>query len=197
MNTAGKIGTRIGVVVALVIMAGGCGKRSEESALAEAGRVPVLGDTAFGSQCPYGTQSELSPAKIGLWDCPEMARGRIELAAPPQPLYFQADCKKKLLIVRSADYTIDTMWEVMPDGAFYVTIEGGPVRFASPKNCTSYTSLDVFGRLDCLDRDRVNIEVDALWWISKGTRPADATGAACDLPASCYLAAAQTVKQCQ
>src|SRR5690606_8273986 len=115
---------------------------------------------------------------------------------------FQADCKKKFLIVRSADRSIDTMWEVMPDGSFYVTMDGGPTRFVAPMSCTAYTKLDLVGRLNCQDRDKVTVEVDAIWWLNKGVsrpasdRTADTAGASCNVAESCYLHTQLNVKQC-
>lgn len=198
----GVLGT-VGFISALLI-GSGCGKPSDPVGPGE-GMIPVEGRVAFGNQCPYGTFSEPNPVRVGLWDCP-IGLGTMELTEPPPTLVFQADCKKKLLTIRSTDRKLDSLWEVMPDGSFSITLDaGGAARFRTDgsgnTNCVTYLSADVHGRLNCLDRDRVNIDVNVVWWPGRGTppgsEPSTASATACQLPSSCYLHATAQIPQCQ
>jgi hypothetical protein len=190
----------------------GCGKPNDESQtkepeISEGGMIPVVGNASFGSQCPYGSITNPRPATVGVWDCP-VGLKKVELAEPPPALILQADCKKRILTVRSADQRIDTAWEVMPDGTFSVTLDNLQLRLQSDgsgnSGCTAHLSTDLWGSLQCSDRDKVDIKFDTIWWLSKGARPSPTPGIAradsateCRMPQTCYMHTSLTIKQCE
>lgn len=161
----------------------------------------VIGDAAFGSQCPYGFLPDPKPVKLGLWDCP-IAMNEIELTTPPSPLLFQADCHKMTLSIRTQDRKFDSFWEVMPDGTFDLMLAGGEIGVKSDGmgggECHSNAALEVWGKLKCTDRDKVVIQVNSLWWLGKGKAgtPNARKLRTCQLPANCYLHAAGEINQC-
>jgi hypothetical protein len=194
-----------GVAFALLGCVAACGKPSAREEALDAGMKPVVGEARFGSQCPYGFYSEPRVAEIGLWDC-KIPLDSVELAEPMSPLLLSADCKKKILTIRTADRRVDTSWEVMPDGTFNITLDGLSARLRrdgpTGSQCVSYLTTEVFGRVDCKDRDKAAIQFDTMWWLNKGARPAAAVpGAAneraCSFPSSCYLHSSGTIRQCE
>jgi hypothetical protein len=170
----------------------GCGKPA--NAVPE-GATEVSANTAFGSQCPYGSIADPKPTQLVAWDCPNLS-GPIQLLEPVQPMIFMADCKKKTIAIRSGDRKLDSAWEVMPDGSFYVTVDGWSTRLKSDgnghSNCLANMATDVIGKLDCKDRDKANIDVEAVYWLGKGKKPSE-----CKIPSGCYFHAVGTVRQCQ
>ena len=188
--------------LSLMVAASSCGGSGDDSTSGEdQGRIPVKGNASFGSQCPYGSVSSAKPVKLGLWDCP-LGLDAVELSTPPQPLFLSADCKDMTMSVRTGDRTLDSFWEVLPDGSYSVTVDVGAVQLRSDKKsggspCTTFTQAEIWGKLNCKDRDKVEIEVHTLWWLGKGKKTTGFTGRECSLPASCYLAADTTVRQCQ
>src|SRR4051812_47640571 len=95
--------TALSVTITLLFLTiMGCGKPESVSDA----MIPVQGAASFGTQCPYGTYSQPKPAKLELRDCP-LKITKLELAESPRSLIFQADCKKKLLNIRSADRRVD------------------------------------------------------------------------------------------
>jgi hypothetical protein len=157
------------VALALLI---GCGKPAEkEQAQEHEGGIPVAGVAGFGSQCPYGFIEDPFPAKLELWNCP-IGIEKAELIEPLKPLYFQVDCKKKTLSIRKPNRTMDTAWEIMPDGSFFMTVDGGMAMFKSDGpgrgKCHAPLTVDVMGKVDCTnDRDKVDINVESVYWLSK------------------------------
>ncbi len=188
--------------------------------------VPLKGYGGFGSQClANGTVTLPKKVKLELWACPIPVE-TVELAEPLTPLFLSADCGRKILTIRTADYVIDDSWEVMPDGSFYLTQEK---LFAKLKNdgsgnnnCVTPLSADLWGRIDCTNRDQATIMIEARMWLNKktaartpapGAVPSGTPGAPpplpmpiaaapvgpeCKLPpAQCYLHTVTSVQQCQ
>lgn len=178
-----------------------CGKPSELEQLKEEGMIPVSGVAGFGGHCPYGSVTPPSGAKLQLWNCP-IGLNRLELSQPLDALYLQADCKKKILTVRMGERRLDTAWAVMPDGSFFITVDGGLARLNADGpdrgSCSTPLTADISGRLDCGDRDKAKISIETTWWMGKAENPATLALAnpQCQLPSSCYLYAATTVSQC-
>lgn len=134
--------------------------------------LPVNGQAFFGSQCPYGSVPPPFAADLEAWSCPIGVKP-LQLAEPMQPLVLQADCTKKYISVRTQNRRVDSSWEVMPDGSFFITLEGVAVKLgrdgAGNSNCTVMASVDVSGKLNCGDRDKVKIDFETVWWL--GQRP--------------------------
>lgn len=162
---------------------------------------PVDGVAGFGIQCPYGTISHPNAARLEAWNC-SLGLERLQLEQNIQPLFLQADCKKKLLSVRMDNRVLDTMWEVMPDGSFFITLEPGMIQFRSDgpgrSSCFSPATLDLMGKLECSDRDKVKIKFESIWWLGK-TRNAALLQRpdTCRIPEGCYLYSQAQAQQCQ
>jgi len=134
----------------------------------------VNGAAPFASQCPYGSFSKPVAAKVNLWNC-NLGIGRVDLVEALRPLVIQADCKKKLISVRSTDGKLDSLWEVMPDNTFNLTVDGGRAILkddgSGNLNCATNLSAEMFGTLDCADRDRVTIKFETVWWLDRTPPP--------------------------
>ncbi len=161
----------------------------------------MKGAAAFGSQCPYGSVSSTKAVRLGLWDCP-LGLDAVELSTPPQPIILSADCKDMTISIRTADRALDSFWEVLPDGSFSMTVDIGAIQFRSDGKsggspCTSFTQAELWGKLNCKDRDKVEIDLHSLFWMGKGKKTTGFSGRECSLPSSCYMAADTTVRQCQ
>jgi hypothetical protein len=177
----------------------GCGKPEPQNESPTT--IPVLGGTAtFGNHCPYGTFSQPTTAELTGWDCPGL--GSIDLAEAPQTIFFTADCKKKIITVRSQDRLHDSAWEMMPNGSFSFTIDVGAIGLkrdsVTTSGCKSYTMAEFFGTVQCQDRDKAIIKADIIYWPGKGKRPNNATtnDAECKLPQGCYLYTHSDIQQC-
>jgi hypothetical protein len=148
----------------------GCGKPVKDEAKEAEEGTPVVGVAGFGSQCPYGFTEDPFPARLELWNCP-IGLEKVELSEPLRPLYFQVDCKKKTMSVRKPNRTMDTAWEIMPDGSFFMTVDGGMAKLNSDGpgrgKCGTPLSVDLMGKVDCSDRDKVNIKVESVFWLAK------------------------------
>jgi len=152
----------------IILFWAGCGS-PDRDVEAEA-FTTVNGNAIFGSQCPYGSLSKPQAAALNLWDCP-LGLKTVDLAQPLRPIVLQADCKKKILVARTLDGTLDTSWEVLPNGEFSFSIDGG---YATLKDdgkgnagCSVPLVADLSGKLDCSDRDKVKISVETVWWLDR------------------------------
>jgi hypothetical protein len=200
-----RIGSGIvSAALAALFVAGltSCGRPSADDELINNGGTPVNGELQFASQCPYGTASDPQPARLELWDCP-VGVPRLELSEPPKPVVFQADCKKKLLIVRNLERNgLDTMWEVSPDGHFSASMDGGRIGLGNLSGgaCETNAILNVTGKLDCTDRDRVTITAETNWWLGQKITGSNTTlaGRTCSLPGgnTCRLYSSAKINQC-
>ena len=187
-----------------------CGKSLEDAAKTheDDGSIPVNGSAFIYSQCPYGSLSSKVPVGIKLVDCPIPLK-TAELTEPLQPLIVTADCTKKILTVRTEDRAVDTSWEIMPDGSFWFTVNGGMAKFktdgTTPDACKTPLTLDIWGTLDCTDRDKLVIHTQAAWTLGKETQsPGHAPMVPntdhlrlCKMPQGCNFYGTSDIKQCQ
>jgi hypothetical protein len=165
----------------------GCGKVSQDSNLTDAGNSTeahvevkkVDGVAGFGNYCPLGSYAPPQPVPITLWNCP-MRLNRLQLNEPLQAFDFQVDCKKKTIDVRSSNHSFEPVtWEIMPDGNFYFSMDGGLAKIkddgAGHSNCSVPLRADMWGKIDCQDRDKPVIRVETVWWMGQtsevGTSP--------------------------
>ncbi|MGZ3697564.1 MAG: hypothetical protein ACXVCH_05680 [Bdellovibrionota bacterium] len=205
-----------------IVSASGCGKSSPsaDEALKHGtsdGMIAVKGTALFGSQCPGGYLADPQPAELELWDC-QMGTDAVELIQPLEPLSFMGDCKHKLLTIRNSARTLDTAWETMPDGTFYIELNhfyaqlrndgtGGHV------NCSAPIAPVLWGKMNCAADNTMNpqIDVEAVWWLGKTATGNDGgttylpvanppTGPSCKFPGTagknCYLHSLVHLKQC-
>jgi hypothetical protein len=146
--------------------------------------VAVNGYAGFGSQCPYGSVSGITPVQLGMYDCP-IKLSQIDLAQNIEPLYISADCKNKVISARTADRRIDTNWNALPDKSFFFTITGLTAKLNSDGigghlgGCETPLSIDISGTMQCDDtnpnRDQANIQFDVVMWTGKGSPPSQHT----------------------
>lgn len=130
----------------------------------------VTGRAGFGTQCAGGFQTDPFSVGLELWECPIEA-DRLVLAEDIQPLIVSADCKEKTLTVRSADRTINTVWNIMPDGSFHVAVDKMTAKIESAgrdaQDCTTPIVATLMGKLKCNSRDQVDIDMDVVYWLDK------------------------------
>jgi hypothetical protein len=151
----------------------------EEVEITPPNRIEVRGSAQFGNQCPYGSFVPPTPAPLEMWDCP-IGLSSVELTEPLAPLVLQADCKKKTLDIRSQDPSITPItWEVMPDGNFFFSMNAGYAKLkedgAGHFNCASPVAADIWGKIDCKDRDKTTIRVETVWWLGKTLKEVSGT----------------------
>ncbi len=197
---------RLGLVLfgAMTVVAG-CGKPQEEDTNVTA--MEVNGSAYYGTQCPSGFVRDPSPVALFLRDCPIKVQS-MGLVEPIEGLVFQADCVSKSLTVRSNTRgKLDTAWSVLPDGSFYVQIDGQPMTLttdgAGHSNCQTPTTLEIWGKIQCpsdpAKQDKAVIDVKTAWNLGKqGTRHIT-LGNACSFPQTeqgCYLIASSSLNQC-
>ena len=150
--------------------------------------IKVIGSAQFGNQCPFGTYVPPQAVPLELWSCP-LSVPEVELTEPLRPLILQADCKKKTLDVRNEYRSLDAeTWEVMPDGTFFFSMNVGSAKLkddgAGHKNCQIPVSVNMWGKLDCKDRDKVNIKLETVWWLGKVIPSSLPSGFPSSLPSS-------------
>lgn len=160
------------------ILAGiSCGRPSDadfDSSLYHAGDyLPVNGLVGFGSQCPYGTFGEMRPFRTQLWNCP-ISVGTVEFTRDLTPLYVQADCRARILNVRTPDKKIDTSWYFLPNGEFDIILDGVSAQLKSDgsgsADCNAPLAMNIFGRVNCgsgADQDKATISFQSVMWAGK------------------------------
>ncbi len=168
-------------ILALLIGICGCGRGDLDSSLPISSNPPmefspgmttVVGSAQFGSQCPYGSFSAPHEVPLELWSCP-IGLPSVELVEPLQPLVLQADCKKKTLDIRgiTPHSGAANTWEVMPDGSFYLIIDAGMAKLkndgSGTLNCATPLTGNLWGKIDCTDRDKAKIHVETVWWLGQ------------------------------
>src|SRR3712207_5805242 len=100
------------LLISIVALAPACGRRSPDEEAARQGAKPIKGRAEVGSQCGlYGTITDPVPVKLKLWNCPTPLES-IELEQGPPALFFQGDCQKRQLHVRSLDKSVDGYFEL-------------------------------------------------------------------------------------
>lgn len=149
-----------------------CGKpMSPEEAADFAPSISVKGRASFGVHCPKGIIQDPVPTKVLLMSCPAKL-DEAELTQPLRPVILQADCKEKLIAVRTGDRVTEApFWETMPDHSFELTFDGGPVYLKDDGTgrgeCVIPSSLGISGRFECIDRDTADIYIQAGWYLGK------------------------------
>lgn len=176
----------------------GCGSSDAQT---DSEMIPVNGVAGFGTQCPQGTISHPKATKLQLWNCP-LELDELRLSQPLSPLFFQVDCRKRILTIRMDNRVLDTAWELNPDGSFNIRTEAGIAQLDTTGGetgaCTSPMTADIFGKADCRDADKVALQFETVYWLGK-TRNPDLMNQAgnCKLPGSCYLYTSATIQQCE
>jgi hypothetical protein len=186
---------------------------------------PVDGLSAFGTQCPYGAVGDVKPLRLQMWSCP-VGSSTIHLNEDLEPLYLQADCKSRILTVRTLDHKVDTSWYFLPDGEFDVVVDGVVAKLKSDgngsSNCNAPLSVNLMGHVECgpagPNQDKATIKFQSVMWAGKrlatqGNNPvvtpsptpglppppareSVAIGNQCKLPDSCYFYTQSELKQC-
>lgn len=139
----------------------------EAAAVPPEGLVEIKGFAGFGSHCPYGMFSPPSPVPLEMYDCP-IPQPSLELSEDLQPIVFQIDCKKRTIDLRGMRRDQEsTSWEFMPDGSFRLTVDAGYAKFKDDQsgnvNCAAPLKADLWGMIDCTDRDNAKIKVETVW----------------------------------
>jgi hypothetical protein len=193
---------------ALLLMLGGCGK---PKVTLDPNWVDVNSKAQFGSQCPDGSWIDPMPATLQAIDC-NTPVDKLVLAQPMPPLMLNADCTKKVITVRAAHPGgLDATWEALPDSTFDFDMAWDPLTFADDgrghPNCIMPTAVNIFGKLNCQDRDHITIDFQADWragqldttsWtITPYDKLHPASGQVfCQVAPTCYLTAGTKLKQC-
>jgi hypothetical protein len=229
-NLLGRI--LVGLTAATIVSIGAvsCGRPDDadinSSMRGGSDYTPVDGLSAFGSQCPYGDVGGVKPLRLQMWNCP-VGAGTIKLTEDIQPLYLQADCKTRILNVRSLDRRVDTSWYFLPDGEFDVVVDGVSAHLKTDgsghDNCNAPLAINISGRVMCgpegPNQDKATIKFQSVMWAGKrlntqGNSPVVAPSTTpglppppapervnvpnqCNLPASCYFYTQSEITQCQ
>ncbi|HAR43722.1 MAG TPA: hypothetical protein DCS07_13995 [Bdellovibrionales bacterium] len=184
VNAATILITTLGLA-GIILFWAGCGSPDDVEGLTD-----VNGNAVFGSQCPYGSLSKPFASKLYLWDCP-LGLDTVDLVQPLRPIVLQADCKKKIIVARTLDGALDTSWEVLPNGTFSFSIDGGYATLRNDgrgnANCSVPLTAELSGSLDCADRDKVKISVESVWWLDRLAPKPTANPSAIPSSAPTYL----------
>jgi hypothetical protein len=223
------IATIVGAGALGAIVTNGCG-RPDDAELDASQRSndykPVDGLAAYGSQCPYGNVGDVKPLRLQMWNCP-IGTNTIRLTEDIEPLYFQADCKTRILSVRTLDHKVDTSWYFLPDGEFDVVVDGVTAKLKSDgngaSNCNAPLAINLMGKVMCgpvgPTQDQATIKFQSVMWAGKklngqganpmvvasptpGLAPAPVPERVpitnqCNLPSSCYFFTQSELRQCQ
>jgi hypothetical protein len=166
--------------------------------------VAKTGIAGFGIQCPYGYVEEPTAAPLDLSDCPG---AQITLSQALEPIILSADCRGKNLTARTSDRTVDSTFEAMPDGSFFLEMPAG---YALLNNgCKIPVVADMAGVMSCgqltaNNYDQVDIAIDAVWKAAPTPTPSPGSGyvvpaatPGCALPPGCMLHTSTTIHQCK
>jgi len=222
------VSSLLGVAAVMALGTAGCG-RPDDANLDASQRTndytPVDGLAAFGSQCPYGDVGDVKPLRLQMWNCP-IGTSTVHLNEDIEPLYLQADCKARILNVRTLDHKVDTSWYFLPNGEFDVIVDGVTAKLRSDgngtDNCNAPLAVNLIGHVECgpdgPNQDKAKIKFQSVMWAGKrlagqGNSPVVAPSSTpglppppadrvkvpnqCNLPASCYFFTQSELKQCQ
>jgi hypothetical protein len=139
----------------------------------------VKGYAGFGSQCASGYNSDPKAVRLELWECPANL-SPMELVDPLVPLMLSADCARKTLTVRAIDKSFpDATFYIMPDGWFYVSLDGLTAKIKSDgtnttSDCMTSLSTDIWGQVQCkgANSDQAKIKFETVMWLNKKSEPA-------------------------
>lgn len=195
---------RIAAAVAFclaMVGTGGCGKNSSTRTSAD-GSPSVVGDILVGTQCPLGTMSNPIPGGFSLFGC-RISASEFDLKTPPGPILLSGDCAEKTIAIRAIDGSVDTLWQVPPDGSFSIVIPGFHGLFSfdgsGSAGCISSLTMEIDGKMSCTDRDVFSIHVDSMrLWMTPSSEDQQAIFNApdCRLPNSCRLETSLELRQC-
>jgi hypothetical protein len=184
-----------------IVGTGGCGKNSS-SRTSRDGSPTVVGDILVGTQCPLGTMSNPIPGGFALAGC-KIDSSEVQLKTPPGPILLSGDCAEKTIAIRSFDGSVDSLWQVPPDGSFSIVVPGFQGVFgldgSRSAGCASGMTMEVTGRMSCTDRDVFSIRIDSMrLWMTPSTEAQRALFEApdCRLPKSCRLESSMELRQC-
>jgi hypothetical protein len=183
--------TLAAVLGTLALHVTACGRGDDDSdddASSDGGVVSVHGAEGFSTQCPSGTIEPVTAVNnMGLYDCP-IGVDKVDLDQPLTPIYLQADCKKKVIVARTFDKTIDTEWEMMPNNTFYFTLqlessgednrERAVLRSdgnGGHSDCTALLTSAYDGDVDCTNPDKPVIHFETTMWPNRAPVPAQSS----------------------
>jgi hypothetical protein len=168
----------LGLLIAIICVSCGRSDGTDSDSSSDNGssqsNLAVNGVAGFGSQCPYGSVSAITPVTLAMYNGPT-SLSQVNLAQDIEPLYISADCKNKIISARTADRRIDTNWYVLPDKTFFFTITGLNAELQSDgaghSNCQTPLSVDFSGSIQCdennPERDQATIQFTAQMWTGK------------------------------
>ena len=200
---------KIAISMLFVVVAFACGKARVDS---DPNWLDVNSKAQFGNQCPDGSWVDPLPADLEAVDC-GLAIPKVTLSKPLDPLMISADCTKKFITIRSSQPGgLDSTWEVLPDNSFDFNIDGGKLTLTDDgrghPDCLLPVAVNIFGKLNCANRDKITIDFTANWIAGK-LDPAsysiipfaklhpDSGEVYCQVAPSCYLSAATKLNQCK
>jgi len=131
----------------------------------------VSGSAAFGAHCNYGTYQDPVAVPLELYNCP-MGLEVLELEKQLPALMFQIDCRKRTLDIRGPTLgTKMTTWEFLPDGHFWLALDGGYAQLkedgAGNTGCVTPLVAELWGDIDCTDMDKAKMHIETVWWMDK------------------------------
>jgi hypothetical protein len=200
---------RIALFLLSVVLLTACGSAREPDA--DPNWLAVTSKAQFGNQCPDGSWVDPVPARLEAVDC-KIPLQKVTLTKPIDPLMLTADCTKKVITVRNpTPGNLDTTWEVLPDNTFDFNVDGGKITLADDgwghKNCIMPAAINVFGTLNCKNRDQITIDFQANWQAGQldqttysvipltKLRPGEGE-TFCQVAPTCYLNAGTKMNQC-
>ncbi len=189
------------VILALSLLQSACGQ-SSTGRNSRDGSPDLEGDIRVGTQCPFGTISQSMPGGFVLRDC-RMGLGSVRLPEEAPEILLSGDCAEKTLAVRASDGSVDSLWQVYPDGTFSLLIGGFSTGLSGDSGgsgqCLASMTMEIDGRMDCASRDIFTIRVDNMkLWLA--TPDENRLGIqqlpACRLPPSCRMESSLELRQC-
>ena len=194
-----KIG--FGSCALALLLAVSCGRNGATRSSGD-GSPSVRGDILVGTLCPLGTVSKPVNGGFTLRNC-RIGVSEVALSEPPVQIYLSADCAEKTIGIRTADGTVDTLWQTLPNGSFAVVIPGfrtqlGPDGSGNAQ-CLSLMTMEISGKVDCQERDILSIRVDSMRLWMKVPSPEESAIfqiPGCQLPMGCRLETNLDLRQC-
>jgi hypothetical protein len=200
--------TRFALFLAPLLVFAACGTPREDT---DPDWIGVNSKAQFGNQCPDGSWVDPVPARLQAVDC-NIPLDKVSLVTPVAPLMISADCTKKVITVRNpTPGELDSTWEVLPDNTFDFNIDGGKLTIADDgrghPNCIMPVAANVFGTLNCKNRDQITIDFKVNWNVGKldgasysiiplSKLHPDAGETYCQVAPTCYLNAGTKLNQC-
>lgn len=200
--------TRIPLFLIPLLTLSACGSARQDT---DPNWINVTSKARFGNQCPDGSWVDPVPARLEAVNC-NLPLQTVTLAKPVDPLMISADCTKKVITVRnSTPGKLDSTWEVLPDNTFDFNVDGGKLTIVDDgrghPGCVLPAAINVFGTLNCKNRDQITIDFQANWQIGKldsatysivplSKLHPDPGEVYCQVASTCYLNAGTKLNQC-